>query len=63
MSILKNKKQADYYYPKYLGPKLGQQYGLPAGIHGNSAQEAGTHPGFSPVHPDPYWCGIPDGQG
>ena len=45
------------------GAKLGQQHGLPAGLHGKPSQEAGTHPGFSPVHPDTHWRGIPYGQG
>ena len=36
---------------------------LAAGLYGHPAQEAETHPGFSPVHPDTHWCGIPYGQG
>ena len=42
---------------------MGWKKYLAVGLYGHPAQEAETHPGFSPVHPDPYRRGIPDGQG
>ena len=42
---------------------MGWKKYLAAGLYGHPAQEAGTNPGFSPVHPDTHWRGIPYGQG
>ena len=46
-----------------LSRNVGQRRGLPAGVHGDSAEEAGVQRGFSPVYPDTHRRGIPDDEG
>ena len=48
------------YSQRDLGQSRLLRHPLPAGLHGDAPQEAGTGHGPPPVYPDPHWGGLPD---